>query len=284
MNNISKHLPSKSKVVHVMSDENLMQVISRTTGFPIDKVLNATMFLGKLLGENIVELNEIPKDFIKYLRFSSQVRLLMKAKEKLESAGINPNRVPLKTIIPLLEYASLEEEETLHDKWANLLANASKDSEEHKYVIFCKILSELTPYCALFLINLYTKGNVDHITRKDIIKIENDLNLSETEGDFSLNNLLRLKLIDISESDEISRSGLDSLKRNIKSVIDIASTSVNDLSEYAISSSAEKTDYLNKIIVEIDDMELRVHYKDHEYFFTELGFQFVHSIEPPKNF
>ena len=59
-------------------------------------------------------------------RFKQAVRLVEKVKAICEEAGIEPKAVPLKTLVPILENASLEEDEVLHDHWAALLANANR--------------------------------------------------------------------------------------------------------------------------------------------------------------
>lgn len=55
--------------------------------------------------------------------------VLSKAQEMLLDAGIQPRPVPIKTLVPLLQYASLEDDESLQARWANLLANAATDDK-----------------------------------------------------------------------------------------------------------------------------------------------------------
>jgi hypothetical protein len=54
-------------------------------------------------------------------------RVWNRAQEMLEDAGLQPGPVPLKTLVPLLQYASLEDDKSLQERWANLLANAAAD-------------------------------------------------------------------------------------------------------------------------------------------------------------
>jgi hypothetical protein len=48
-----------------------------------------------------------------------------RAQEMLREAGVQPGPVALKTLIPLLQAASMEEDRFLQDRWAALLANAA---------------------------------------------------------------------------------------------------------------------------------------------------------------
>jgi hypothetical protein len=56
-------------------------------------------------------------------------RCFEKAIPMIQEAGITPQAVPPKLLLPILEGASLEEDEDLHTMWAALLANAA--SPEH---------------------------------------------------------------------------------------------------------------------------------------------------------
>jgi hypothetical protein len=69
----------------------------------------------------------IAEDNMKFRRFENRVRLFDKAERILEQRGIDgPTRdVPPKFALPLITYATLEEDEELQDIWANLLANAA---------------------------------------------------------------------------------------------------------------------------------------------------------------
>jgi hypothetical protein len=62
----------------------------------------------------------------------------------------------LKTLLPILESASLEDDEDLHDRWANLLANAAAfDGRVHPS--FTQILQGLTGSEAKFLDAIYER-------------------------------------------------------------------------------------------------------------------------------
>jgi Abortive infection alpha len=81
--------------------------------------------------------------------------VLTKAQEMIREAGVQPGPVPMKTVVPLLEYASLEEDEYLREKWAAVLANAAVSSGK-VHASFAEVLRQLTPQGVLFLDALFT--------------------------------------------------------------------------------------------------------------------------------
>ena len=80
-----------------------------------------------LAGAPIRESSGWITDLVRFQRWKTEVRILKKAEEFLAAEGIDPQRVPLKTLVPLLQLSSLEEEgdEFMQDRWAALLANAA---------------------------------------------------------------------------------------------------------------------------------------------------------------
>lgn len=80
---------------------------------------------------------------VRLYRFRNQVRMLGKAQSMMKEAGLDPHEVPLRVLLPLLEGASIEEEESLVDRWAALLANAAADGACRVPPSFPKILGQL---------------------------------------------------------------------------------------------------------------------------------------------
>jgi hypothetical protein len=137
-------------------------------------------------------------------------------KEMIEAAGFDPKAVSPKLFLPILQNASIEENETLQSKWAALLANAAKgDDEETVHVGFIEVLKQLSPQDTLFLGNLYlggkegrNLGDMQNMTIRGIgafpenqIELErlNTMLLSDKEKakrDLTIDNLLRLRLIE----------------------------------------------------------------------------------------
>jgi hypothetical protein len=105
-----------------------------------------TALARKMLGPAADEVAEMLRDSIRVYRYQRQLRLLQKAESMASKAGFTPQAVPLKLLFPLLEGASLEEDEDLHTMWAALLANASHPSLLNLVLpSFAEVLRVLTP-------------------------------------------------------------------------------------------------------------------------------------------
>ncbi len=84
--------------------------------------------------------------------------MLQKAKRILDDAGIKPKPVPPKVLFPLLEYASLEDEDNLQSMWAALLASAADPSSSVTVVpSLVEVLKQLSPGEARLLSALYSQ-------------------------------------------------------------------------------------------------------------------------------
>lgn len=101
-------------------------------------------FLGRLINPAAEEVGLLISDNIKYYRFKNQVRILLKAKEYVEKKNISIKEIPIKILVPLLENASLEDNDTLQNKWANLLVNMIDSENNLQNQIFPYILSQIS--------------------------------------------------------------------------------------------------------------------------------------------
>src|SRR5262252_3374966 len=90
-----------------------------------------TAAVKKMLGPAADELAEMWRDRVRAYRYEREVKLLEKVDRIATEHNLKLGPVPPKILFPLLEGASLEENEQLHDMWAALLANAasSKNAE-----------------------------------------------------------------------------------------------------------------------------------------------------------
>jgi hypothetical protein len=159
----------------------------------------AKEFIGKLINPSLEETGQLLGDNIRYWRFKNQVSILIKAKRYLESKGIEPQCIPLKTLVPLLEYGSLEEDENLKAKWAALLANAAdSDYQMNMEVGFIDILRQLSPLEASILDSLYnqylsTSNHSEQLyTQEKILKISG---ISTKQYHIVVGNFFRLNLL-----------------------------------------------------------------------------------------
>lgn len=77
-----------------------------------------------------------------------------KATRILSDAEIQPQAVPSRILLPLLESAAIEDEDSMQDLWAHLLATAATDLNSI-HPGFAEVLKQLTPGEARKLTHLY---------------------------------------------------------------------------------------------------------------------------------
>jgi hypothetical protein len=80
------------------------------------------------------------------------------AGREMDEQGLtNPNKtIPLKNAVPLLEYATLEEDDNLQDMWARLLVNGTSESTGINIErSFIEILAQISPLEAQILQAIY---------------------------------------------------------------------------------------------------------------------------------
>ena len=183
-------------------DNNLPAPISEKA---IEK---AFKFLEKIIIPPCEELGLLLQDQVRLWRFKNQVRILNKAEEYLKKKNIKPQKVPFKFIAPLLEYSSFEEEETMQERWAALLARAADPKYIHKNNLYClEILKQISPTEAKVLDAMFEfhpleyLRSIDYKERDKVIMERNNLDFPDYQ--VLLSNLLRLGLI---EEDSNSKS------------------------------------------------------------------------------
>lgn len=164
---ITKHLPEAISVAKVAA-----------ASIPFTGIVK------RMLGPAADEVAEMWRDQVRVYRYERQVKLLEKVERMAHEAGFTPQAVPPKVLFPLLEGASFEEDESLHDMWAALLANAA--SPEHTEAVrpgFIAILKQMAPDEAALLLWLndqQTKNDSTIVgtTRFRLLKAQSALNFA----------------------------------------------------------------------------------------------------------
>jgi len=88
-------------------------------------VQSAESFVAKLVGPALGELGAVLTRSCAPLSPQEPIAYVGEGRRVLRDAGVTPASVPLRLLLPLLEGASLEDDEHLSAKWAALLANAA---------------------------------------------------------------------------------------------------------------------------------------------------------------
>jgi hypothetical protein len=119
-----------------------------------------------LFGPAADEAGLILRDYVRYYR-ERQIRFFQRTRAVLSEANIEPQRVPLKLLKPIIENATIEEDDNLQDIWANLLVNAA-DVRAYANVepTFPTILKDLSSREVRFLDALYTHARSDDVTMR----------------------------------------------------------------------------------------------------------------------
>lgn len=136
-----------------MSDE-----WAKTAGKGIDAGRELGQFLAPIVRAPLENAMGIVADKLAYMRWERQERLILKAREFMLEQGLSqPTRaVPMNVAIPLMQAASMEEDDVLQDTWARLLVNAmDADSGVEVRRSFVSILEQFSPLDVRIMALLY---------------------------------------------------------------------------------------------------------------------------------
>ena len=130
------------------------QEVAKTTGKALDAAQAGGAYLARMLGtvpEDVVGL--FGGDLLRQYRIRNWHRISQKTFDKLDQRGVEQlEPLNAKVIVPLLEAASNEGDETLQDMWANLLANAmDPDRDVYLQRVFIDTLKQFEPIDARIL-------------------------------------------------------------------------------------------------------------------------------------
>ncbi len=165
----------------------------------------AKSFLEKVLTPPLEETGLLLADKIKLWRFKNQITILADAENYLKEKNIKTRKVSLKILTPLLEGASLEDDETLQYQWACLIANTVRENSKINTTLYPYILSQLSNVEAELLHAVFHYSTVtdygdpnkktyredSNVNGEIIHKLKPSLQYEES----NIDNLIRLRLI-----------------------------------------------------------------------------------------
>jgi hypothetical protein len=118
---------------------------------PAAKALeNVTDLFHKLAGPLAEELGLMFGDKAREYRVRNWISVEKQVRQMLAEANAEPHSIPPRQFLPLLEGASLEDEPTLQERWAALIANFAT-SDFDMPAVFIEFLKELSPIEAIAL-------------------------------------------------------------------------------------------------------------------------------------
>lgn len=155
-------------------------------------------FIGTIVGSPAHEAGAWLADSIRYKRWKSQVKIMTKAQRHLQNTGIDAQTVDLTVLVPLLEAASLTEDEEMQDRWASLLANAAS-GDDAVSPAYPSILSQLAPRDARVLNAIYEDVGRSYRDKPAAIqKVADGVGVIGEWAELAVENLQRLRLIKLS--------------------------------------------------------------------------------------
>jgi hypothetical protein len=260
----------------------------------VEKGLEAAKgFLSKLISPALEETGLMIKDQVAAIRFRNQIKLLNKTKAVCEKNNINPKAIPLKLLYPLLENASLEEDEILQDKWAILLSNLVDSEQNVENHVFPFLLSQISRHefeAVEEVVNDYLKSVDKNIIALNLFnskyqKVLDDLKSEKSQIPYTefakrseiskkINELETEKksyIIEISKAATINEYEFESFE--IYNLIRLGIlVSIPIQSVYMPKHTAQINTYSES--VELMDVDIEIENDGFEYNVTELGIMF----------
>jgi hypothetical protein len=180
-------------------DEPVSQAVDLAKGHLDDVPEPVSRFMGTVLGAAEIELSAMLGEQVRAWRFRRQIRIMQRAQQQLEEAGLEARSVPFRTLAPLLDGASFEEDNELTERWASMLAQAAVEPAAVP-ASFPRVLRELEPVDAqiLFLVfdNIMRFAPELRTTIGTVrASIAEDVELSKETLRFHVENLIRLGLL-----------------------------------------------------------------------------------------
>lgn len=149
-------------MVEVLGEESAKAIgkVADASGKAIDAGREFGGFFSRHFGGSVEQWAGLWEDKLRYRRWENQLALMLKAEQKIKSLGLEGRLRPLdmKIGIPLLEAASLENEESMRELWANLLVN-TVNPNFHSPIrpVFIHALQHMTALDAQLLNGIYIR-------------------------------------------------------------------------------------------------------------------------------
>lgn len=189
-----------------------VQEVAKTARTSIEATEKLGRFVSRITNEPLETIMGIINDRLQFTRWKRRLRLVDRADEILKERNIEGHIrvVPPKLALPIIENASLEENDELQDLWANLLASALDPNFEGTlraaFIDIIKQVEVVDVHILNFIYESY-KESLKNLLRSDtsyhsptIFRV-NRHNITEKLGldpsvyENSIDNLIRLRCI-----------------------------------------------------------------------------------------
>ncbi|MGD0539952.1 MAG: Abi-alpha family protein [Tepidisphaeraceae bacterium] len=125
-----------------------IEEVAKTTGKLADLADKVGCFVSRVVGPASGEIGGILEDWARYYRYKNLLAIgdkvtALHARRRIEGKTVP---IPLRSGIPMLEAASLEEDVTLQDLWARLIANSTDPNfEQPLHPSYVEIIKQMCP-------------------------------------------------------------------------------------------------------------------------------------------
>ncbi|HKF50082.1 MAG TPA: Abi-alpha family protein [Terracidiphilus sp.] len=133
-----------------------------------EAINKAADLIHRLAGPVCDDIGAMISDIMKPIRAKNLVNTLRRTQRILHEAGLPANAVPTRLLFPIADASSIENDETLQEMWAGLLATASQQTDSVS-PSFIETLKQLTPDDARHL-ELICQESVKHFNSIDRTK------------------------------------------------------------------------------------------------------------------
>src|SRR5450759_752489 len=127
----------------------------------------------ELSGPAAREVGLILGDYLRVWRLKRTVRLLEDVKQVASDAGLTLRPVAPRLLFPILDAATLEDEEELHQRWVALLTNAATAFDGEMLPSFPDVLKQLISAEVQFLDRAYDEVLEDEARAKSELYAHN---------------------------------------------------------------------------------------------------------------
>lgn len=149
-----------------------VQEIAKTTNAGIAATEKLGGFVSRIIDEPLVMVMGILTDKLSYMRWERRLRLVERSKELIADRNIEGplNTVPPKIALPIVEHASLEENDELQDLWACLIASAVDPSFKGQIrAAYIEILRDLEVNDVHILEYIFRRYNADNHSYNEFV-------------------------------------------------------------------------------------------------------------------
>jgi hypothetical protein len=187
-----------------------VQEVAKATGKALDVSEKVGSFVAKVIGEPLESAVGMLSDRLRFMRWERQIRMVDRCEEIMRKRRIEgkTRAVPPKLALPIIENASLEENNQLQDLWANLLSSALdpnfKGTLRSAFIDIIKQLEIVDAHILSFLYRSY----LNSIKMKEISEDESPsvigwgcdeittaLKMSNSVYENSVDNLMRVRCV-----------------------------------------------------------------------------------------